>query len=74
MTNMLNDNELSQVVGGAGNVQNADKIKEFSEAWDALDMEGKGYSGIARGELYDKWERSKGKSAAAFLMDFGSKV
>ena len=60
MNMQLSDIELERVNGGAGTAkqQSLDKTKkqEFEAAWDALNMEQKGYTGNMRAELFEDWE------------------
>ncbi len=62
---LLNDEELQNISGGA-TTEDAFELrrKEFNEAWDKADMDGKGFSGMQRGELFDKWDKSKKKESA----------
>ena len=58
----LSDEELKGVSGGAGKAIDPNLEKErkaFEEAWDKLDMEGKGYSGMQRAELFDTYQKMK---------------
>lgn len=58
----LTDEELKGVSGGAGKAIDPKFDKErkaFEDAWDNLEMEKKGYSGMQRAELYDQWQEKK---------------
>ena len=71
MNMQLNDNELSQVVGGTKEaVASLDKTKkaEFEAAWDALKLDEKGYTGNMRAEIFEDWEAAGFEvSATSFL-------
>ena len=55
---ILDEKALENVSGGkkASSAQ-VDRTAEFEQAWTILGMERKGYSGMARAEMYDSWER-----------------
>ena len=56
---ILNETELEKVSGGRkANSVSVDRTAEFEQAWTILGMERKGFSGMARAEMYDNWERS----------------
>jgi hypothetical protein len=68
----LTDEELKGISGGAGKAIDPKLEKErkaFEDAWDKLDMEKKGYTGMQRAELYDQWQEKKSTIATpeAFL-------
>ena len=66
--NILGDDVLQGVTGGAGGAAFDAKRKEFDDAWDALGMEQKGFSGMSRSEYFDEWQMSGSKmSAISFL-------
>ena len=71
---ILNETELEKVSGGksASNAA-SDKNAEFEKAWNILGMERKGYSGMARAEMYDSWEREGFKSDAITFITLQSK-
>ncbi len=55
---ILNERELEAVSGGAKLIDlSVSKKDDFDKAWSSLGMEKKGFSGMARAELFDKWER-----------------
>ncbi|WP_034452828.1 hypothetical protein [Butyrivibrio sp. AE2032] len=55
---ILNETELETVNGGTNLIDVAvSKKADFDKAWNSLGMEKKGFSGMARAELFDKWER-----------------
>ena len=67
--NEISLDELDNVTGGAGGPKFDAKRKEFDDAWVAIGMEGKGFSGMKRSELFDEWQMSKdGRSATTFLL------
>ena len=66
---IIEENELEKVSGGkkAANAP-VDRRAEFEQAWTILHMESKGYSGMARAEMYDSWERASfSPDATTFL-------
>ncbi len=66
----LTDEELKGVSGGAVGTNPAFEAKrtEFNEAWDALNMEQNGFSGMKRAELFDEWQTTGANtSAVSFL-------
>ena len=66
---ILGDEALQAVTGGAGGPQFDVKRKEFDDAWVAAGMEKKGFSGMQRSELFDEWQLNKdGRSATTFLL------
>ncbi len=66
---ILDNEALQGVTGGAGGAKFDAKRKEFDEAWVAVGMESKGFSGMKRSELFDEWQMSKdGRSATTFLL------
>ena len=73
MLKHLNDDELQNVAGGknmtGSELQGFTTRKaEFENAWDALKMEQKGYTGNMRAELFDEWEAAGyTPDAVAFL-------
>ena len=71
--NTLNEKELEKVIGGT-NAHSDEKAvfkskkDEFEAAWDALNMEKKGFTGNMRAELFDDWEEAEySPSAVIFL-------
>ncbi|MBE5836791.1 hypothetical protein [Butyrivibrio sp.] len=56
--NMINDENLTEVNGGAGksSAEFRARRKEFDDAWTMLKMDSKGFSGMKMAELYDEWE------------------
>lgn len=66
---LLNENELSAVVGGKQDVSakknNANKKKEFDAAWKNLKMDDKGISGMKLAETFDEWEMEDFETDAA---------
>ena len=73
MLKHLNDDELMNVVGGKNMTENelqgfTTRKAKFENAWDALKMEQKGYTGNMRAELFDEWENSESEvDAMTFL-------
>ncbi len=66
---IIGDEALQSVTGGAGGAEFDAKRKEFDDAWVAVGMESKGFSGMKRSELFDEWQMSKdGRSATTFLL------
>ncbi len=56
---IIDEKELEKVSGGKKAASTSvDRKAEFEQAWNILHMESKGYSGMARAELYDNWERA----------------
>jgi hypothetical protein len=71
---MLGEEVLQGVTGGAGGAAFDAKRKEFDDAWIALGMEEKGYSGMTRPELFDSWQLRGGDiSAYTFLASLPKK-
>ncbi len=68
---ILNDDALKAVSGGVSDTQEFEKRRdEFEKAWKKGKMDSKGYSGMAKAELFDKWEGTGYKQDAAdFLLD-----
>ena len=65
---ILNDEQLTGVTGGAGGAAFDAAREEFDTAWDVLGMEQAGFSGIKRGEYFDKWDKGgRQTSAMSFL-------
>lgn len=54
--NDISLDEMDKVTGGTSSTQLDANRKEFEEAWDALGMTRKGYSGMRKSELFDEWE------------------
>ncbi len=65
--NALSDDVLEKVSGGAQVEDTEGNRKAFGEAWKKKGMEGKGFSGLARGELYEAWLDSTIQDPAVFL-------
>ena len=54
----FNDGALAAVAGGvrsSGAVRERKK-QEFEAAWSSLNMDGKGFSGMKKAEIFDDWE------------------
>ncbi len=72
---VLKDHELELVSGGAHSKSKAEgKKAEFDQAWNLLGMERKGYSGMARAELYDKWESNDYSTDATTFITLETKA
>lgn len=73
MLKQMSDDELKNVVGGKNMTGNelqgfTTRKAEFENAWEALKMEQKGYTGNMRAELFDEWEAAGYKpDAVSFL-------
>ncbi len=66
---VLGNEELQGVTGGAGGPQFDAERKEFDDAWDAAGMEERGFTGMQRSALFDEWQLNKdGRSAITFLL------
>ncbi len=70
MANIIDDEMLDQVTGGA-KLTFEQKKKAFELAWDTLMMEAKGFSGNRKAELFEEWDSESGKKTASdFLTQF----
>ena len=56
--NILGEDVLQGVTGGAGGTAFDAKRKEFDDVWETLGMEQKGFTGMKRSELFDEWQMS----------------
>lgn len=75
--NLLSDDDLEQVIGGAGKTKTFEQRRdEFELAWEILKMEAKGFTGNRKAELFEEWEQSKEDkdNPSGFLLGFMKKL
>ena len=65
---VLDDDDLQDVSGGAGSSETISPNEEYDLAWEMLQMEDSGFSGMQKGLLFDAWDSHKPHvSARSFL-------
>ncbi len=73
--NLLDDDELEQVIGGANKKMSFEEKRDrFEIAWDLLKMEAKGFTGNRKAQLFEEWEMAGGDSPSSFLTSFLKKA